>query len=327
MSSLKLKLITISISVAFSFFLAEIISRVYFFGLSAFSYSETNSFGILSNSGLITYSDNPNLEYELIPNLDTKYKLKDFKTNTLGFRDKEHSENSKNIKIAVLGDSFTMGTGVSQEGIYVSKTEQLLNVTKSSPNFETYNFGVSGYALTNYLSILETHALPIQPDLLVIGFCASNDHFKIGEDFTYDNFSIMPKKNVFWDSYLKKLLYIKLFMKKSTPVSYSEKQKEYINQEFNTLQKQLNSKHINAIIFYMDLVYDKERVAIVEKMAKQNNLYFVDASVKMKNVNLKKYIVNELDPHPNEKAHLIFAETLSSYILAQKRTIFSKAHE
>lgn len=322
MKQLKFKIISIGIGLLFSAFLCEIVARLYFFGGAAFSYSRTNSFGILDNAGLLKYSDSDELTYELLPNLDTKYKLADFHTNAEGFRDRNHEVNSNTHKIAVLGDSFTMGTGVYESAMYVPTTENLLNILDREYDYEVFNFGVSGYALTNYKTILERNVLKYNPDLVVIGFCASNDHYRIGIDFSMDDFTIKPKKNVFWDSYLKKLLRIKLKPQESKPVSYEAEHTLYIDGQFETFQAILTKNNSKGLVFYMDLVYDPVRVQQVKKLAEKNSLHFVDVSKFFQNKNLFEYIVNELDPHPNGKANQIFAEKLSSYILANRNDIF-----
>jgi hypothetical protein len=323
MKNIKFKIISIGLGLLFSAFLCEIVARTYFFGASAFSYSQTNSFGILDNSNLLKYSDSKELTYELSPNLDTKYKLVDFKTNAEGFRDRNHKINSNSKKISVLGDSFTMGTGVSQENMYVTQTEKLLNKANKDIKYEVFNFGVSGYALTNYKTVLARNVLKYNPDLVVIGFCASNDHYKIGKDFKMDNFTIKPKKNVFWDSYLKKLIRLKLKPQKQKPVVYNPEHIPYMDEQFQNFQTVFSKNNIKGMVFYMDLIYDPVRVQQIKLLAEKNNLYFLDTSIFFKDLNLYKYIVNELDPHPNGKANQIFAEKLSSYILANQNEILN----
>lgn len=324
MKKFKFKVISIGFGILLSLFLGEMIARIYFFGGAAFSYSRTNSFGILDNAGLLKYSDSDDLVYELLPNLDTKYKLADFHTNAEGFRDRNHTVNSNAKKIAVLGDSFTMGTGVYEEDMYVSTTEYLLNELDQEYDYEVFNFGVSGYALTNYKTILERNALKYKPDLVIIGFCASNDHYRIGTDFSMDDFVIKPKKNVFWDSYLKKLLKIKFSSKTPEPVVYETAHRAYIDTQFQEFQDIFTKNNSKGLVFYMDLVYDPIRVAQIKELAEKNNLLFVDTSEFFKDKNLFEYIVNELDPHPNGKANQIFAERLSRFILANRNDIFNK---
>ncbi|MCH2195253.1 SGNH/GDSL hydrolase family protein [Kordia sp.] len=322
MKQLKAKIVSIIIGILLSLILSEVIARVYFFGGAAFSYSRTNSFGVLDNSDLIQYSDTKGLVYDLIPNLDTKYKLVDFHTNEEGFRDKSHELTSNTKKIAVLGDSFTMGTGVSEQEMYVTSTEELLNQSHDESKFEVFNFGVSGYSLTEYKIILEQNALKYNPDLVVIGFCASNDHYRVGTDFSMDNFTIKPKKNVFWDSYLKKLLQIKLNSKEVEPTNYKPEHIKYMDNQFQDFQNIFIRNNIKGLIFYLDLIYDPERVSQIQSLAEKNDLLFLEASSFFEDKNLFKYILNELDTHPNGKANQIFADILSSFILANRNEIF-----
>ncbi|WAC03791.1 GDSL-type esterase/lipase family protein [Lacinutrix neustonica] len=324
MKQTKFKIISIIIGLVFSAFLGEFLARVYFFGPAAFSYSRTNSFGILDNFGLLKYSDSDELKYELLPNLDTKYKLADFHTNAEGFRDRNHEVNATTTKIAVLGDSFTMGTGVSQDEMYVTQTEKALNKQDARTTYEVFNFGVYGFALTNYKTILDRNVLKHRPDLVVIGFCASNDHYEPGTDFSIDDFTIKPKKNVLRDSYLKKLLQVKLNAQEHKPVTYEPYHVLYIDKQFQKFQNTLEQLHTKGLIFYMDLVYDPTRIAQIKDLAQKNGLLFLDVSEFFYGKNLPKYIVNELDPHPNGKANQIFANKLSSYILANRNEIFNK---
>lgn len=324
MKKIKFKITAICIGVLLSLFFGEITARVYFFGSSAFSYSKTNSFGILDNSGLIKYSNSDDLLYELLPNLDTKYKLLDFHTNNEGFRDINHKLDTSDIAIAFLGDSFTMGTGVKTSEMYVTQTGKKLNQSNNKLKFKALNFGVSGYALTDYKTVLVKKALKHKPDLVVIGFCASNDHYRVGIDFSLEDFKIKPKKNVFWDSYLKKLLQIKLNTKPPEKISYKEEHIAYMNKQFGEFRKIFNANNSKGLIFYLDLIHDPIRIEQIKELAKKNNLLFLDVSEFFKNKNLSKYILNELDPHPNGKANQIFADKLSNFILSHQKEIFYK---
>ncbi|WP_298419148.1 SGNH/GDSL hydrolase family protein [uncultured Kordia sp.] len=322
MKELKLKVIAISIGLLFSFLIGELIARVYFFGGAAFSYSKTNSFGIFNNSGVSKYSETEGLRYELTPNLDTKYKLVDFKTNAEGFRDKDHKPSKNMKKVAVLGDSFTMGTGVSENELFVQKTEELLNVPHKT--YEFFNFGISGYGLDDYLTILKRNALAHHPDLVIVAFCASNDHKENGVDFDMNDFVIKPKHNVFWDSYLKKLLKIKLAPNTYEPTTYSERQLTFVANQFSELQKVLVQQNSKGIIFYIDLVYDPVRIEQIQTLAKQKDLFFLDVSEDFKDANLFDYILNELDPHPNGDANAIFAKKLQTYISKNESLLFEE---
>ncbi len=92
------------------------------------------------------------------------------KINSAGFRDREwvHEKPPGTLRIAVLGDSFTFGMAVALEDAYVKQLERLLN--RGDIRVEVLNFGVIGYGMWQYLSLLERKVLPYRPDLIVIGF-------------------------------------------------------------------------------------------------------------------------------------------------------------
>lgn len=321
---IKLKFFSIAFGLLISLILGEFVARIYFFGNATFSYSKINSFGILDNSNLIKYANSKELTYELLPNLNTKYKLVSFKTNNKGFRDSNHNLKLKSNtkRVAIIGDSFTMGTGVSQENLYVQKTAGLLNKSDSKNTFEFFNFGVSGYALNDYLTVLKNNTLKYNPDLIVIGFCASNDQFVLGTDYNLDNFTIKPKKNVFWNSYLKKLLNIKLNKKKANHIVYKKHQLQFVSDNFKKLKEILNAAKIKGIIYYLDLIYDSKRVNQIKAIAQENDLLFLDVSIFFKEKKINQYILNELDPHPNDEANNIFAKYLNDFILKNENLIF-----
>ncbi len=91
-------------------------------------------------------------------------------TNSRGFcsREFEHARRPGVRRIAVLGDSFAVGT-VRQEQNFVSVLETLL------PDTEVYNFGISGTGPREYYEILQTEVWPYKPDLVLVSFFVGND--------------------------------------------------------------------------------------------------------------------------------------------------------
>jgi hypothetical protein len=80
-------------SLLFSMTMVECAIRLYKFGLGGLSPRRMRSFTELGESGLVQESRDPELIYELKPNLNTLYKLVDFRTNSRGLRDVEYSLN------------------------------------------------------------------------------------------------------------------------------------------------------------------------------------------------------------------------------------------
>ncbi|NJM80174.1 MAG: hypothetical protein HC854_12160 [Flavobacterium sp.] len=56
----------------------------------------------------------------------------------------------------------------------------------------------------------------------------------------------------------------------------------------------------------------------------KNNFQFVESSSFFKDKNLKEYILNELDSHPNGLANTDFAEILNNHINKNKDWLFQK---
>jgi lysophospholipase L1-like esterase len=97
------------------------------------------------------------------------------RTNSLGFRDRERSlaRTSQAMRIVALGDSFTWGSGVNYDETFVSLVERGLQAADSRA--EVVNLGLVGYQPEEYLSLLATHGLAYQPDLVLINFYIGND--------------------------------------------------------------------------------------------------------------------------------------------------------
>lgn len=114
----------------------------------------------------IKLSENPRLGYE--PNRMPF-------TNSLGFRDYEHSMVKKAgaFRIIVLGDSLVDGYKIlDSTKTFPFLTEQLLK--PYYPGIEILNFGVSGYATSQEVEMLKSKGLAFQPDLVILTFCLND---------------------------------------------------------------------------------------------------------------------------------------------------------
>jgi hypothetical protein len=175
--TLLFKLISIGFGLLIGLFLAECGIRYYLYGTAGFSYTQLNSFKPLGISGLVQRAENDSILWEIKPNLDTVFKFSHFSTNSLGMRDKEYSltKPANTKRIVVIGDSFAMGSGVSDSENYPTVLEELLGDNYKDINIEVLNFGVGGYGLRNYVAVLNEKAMAFDPDLVLIGFCGGND--------------------------------------------------------------------------------------------------------------------------------------------------------
>lgn len=118
------------------------------------------------------------LGHSLVPHFsgtfrNPRYSGIPLQTNGQGFRDKEWTvEKKASYRVLVLGDSITLGAGVTAPDRYTDVLENLL--THENAVVEVLNAGVNSYELTQY-EILAGKLVPkYRPSLLLIGYCLND---------------------------------------------------------------------------------------------------------------------------------------------------------
>lgn len=108
---------------------------------------------------------------ELRPDARINFYGQVLSTNAWGMRDRERSLDKPDgvFRIAVLGPSHVMGSGVADDDTFTRLLEQRLNqgAGASGRRFEVLNFGVAAYALTQQLAILDEKVARFKPDMVV----------------------------------------------------------------------------------------------------------------------------------------------------------------
>ena len=138
-----LKLVLIILVFALS---SELFIRLHRFGLHALSYQEQKSINAIYNSEF-AYAPTPgdcNSKNGLVPNAEGTYYTANFSVNSWGFHDKPFNKmKSPNIvRIAVLGDSATMGVGVENNEVFVEVFEDLINSRSFRVKYEVINMAI-----------------------------------------------------------------------------------------------------------------------------------------------------------------------------------------
>lgn len=98
--------------------------------------------------------------------------------NEFGFRDQEHpiKKNPRSIRIIGIGDSFVYGS-VGRKDHFLKVTEKHLSeaVSEDSLNIEMVMMGLGGYGPENYVGVLRSIGLSLDPDLVILNFFIGND--------------------------------------------------------------------------------------------------------------------------------------------------------
>ncbi len=108
-------------------------------------------------------------------NVDGIWVGKRYRTNSLGFRGAEVTVDKPegSHRTVMIGDSITMGQGVSLDETYAVRIEQILN-DASDREYQVLNLGIAGYNSRAGVNRLKRDGLQYDPDLIVYGF-TNND--------------------------------------------------------------------------------------------------------------------------------------------------------
>ncbi len=157
------------VSILGIFFAGEIGVRLQNFGLSGITHWKRYDPSPLADTFIITPVENPSIKFRLKPSLNTYFRGAPFSTNGSGFRDRPFSisKTPGTKRVAVLGASMEMGTGVRDEEAYSRQLQKLLDV--SHPHkFEILNFAVGSYNYEQLVYYYEEFVAPYEPDIIFI---------------------------------------------------------------------------------------------------------------------------------------------------------------
>ena len=106
------------------------------------------------------------------PNVVGVYNGVLYRTNRFGIhgRDLPVEKPPDVFRIAVAGDSVTMGSGVLEEEAYPALLEQALNARGGKQRYEVLNLGVIGLEVHQVMDRLISAGLRFEPDLIVYGW-------------------------------------------------------------------------------------------------------------------------------------------------------------
>jgi lysophospholipase L1-like esterase len=95
-----------------------------------------------------------------------------YRTNAAGLRgrDYERPKPPGVFRIAVLGDSVAMGSGVKEEDTYAARIERALNDPPGPVTYEVLNLGIAGFNAGLVAQRLEQVGLSYEPDLVLYGY-------------------------------------------------------------------------------------------------------------------------------------------------------------
>ncbi len=297
---------------------AESLYRIRTYGWAGLSPAYLNSMRSLGRSGLLRAAEGPHLRYQLAPDLDVLYKLVPFRTNAQGLRDEPASfeKAADTFRIAVVGDSFTMGTGVVHEELYATRLEELLSVHGfgGKHRVECLNFGVGGYGLRSYLGVLTDRLPRWKPDLVLLAL-TNNDKFVVAREAyerPWRDMGLEPAP--FWRLNLLELL---------APPADRERTRsskagfEVLRELFVGLAEAARALEAPLVVVYLNTWQTKEPLEtglLFASFAERLRLPYLDTSPTFAGRTREEVEILPNDAHPNALAHRLFAEDIARFL-------------
>jgi hypothetical protein len=124
----------------------------------------------------ISHLYDPEIRYVMAPSQQGWIEDSFITVNALGFRGPEVAipKPYGRFRVAVIGDSLTLGWGVADNETYAARLERLLRQRFPGRDLDVINLGVGGFNTRQAITWLERNVTRLEPDLVLVGFY-SND--------------------------------------------------------------------------------------------------------------------------------------------------------
>ncbi len=135
---------------------------------------------------IVRPAHDPEIVYELLPDLDVEFQRHPLHTGHLGCRGGDPPEPRPDNAFVVvgLGDSVLFGSGVAGEETFLARLQQRLAAALPQRTVVAVNTGVPGYNTSMEVATLQAKCLPLRPDVVLIDF--------VENDFDLPNFLLLP---------------------------------------------------------------------------------------------------------------------------------------
>jgi len=133
--------------------------------------------GASANLGdLIRPSLDPDIVYELAPDLHVSFLGAPLSTSHAGFRDRDYSTEKPagTFRVLGVGDSIMFGWGVGDGEDYLSLVEAQLAARHVGGPVEILNTAVPGYNSVMEVATLRGKGIAYAPDLVIVGLCGND---------------------------------------------------------------------------------------------------------------------------------------------------------
>ena len=218
-----------------------------------------------------------------------------------------------------MGDSFTLGWGVSMENTYAKRTERLLN--QSADRYEVINMGVGNYNTSMELALLKLKGLTLSPDGIVLFYFINDTEPtptmpRLSRSFLKHSYFL----NFCCDIFLRCRLH---WNKNLTSERYYQKLYTPAEEAFNKTRKALlefiqicKTNHIKLLIVNIPELRQIKNypfnyaTRFIEQISSAHTVPFLDLLPFLKNYSQENLWLSREDDHANSFVNAIIAEAV-----------------
>lgn len=212
-------------------------------------------------------------------------------------------------RVGLLGDSFSMATGVAMNESYHALVEESC---QNGP-LEVLNFSVSTYNLFNYYDMLVERVLPFECDHIVVGFCPYNDFDLEGYNPTVKSECARPPMlNSYFGNIVKRSMHSFLHRSESElyPTQTQVKQCQQILGKIDSVCIANNMSFSVFVVSYEHLA----SIDSISSVCSRSGVGFSSSHTSFSDDNKQQYWLCRLDHHPNAIAHQIISEAFRKHL-------------
>lgn len=274
----------------------------------------------LNKTGAMIKKD---LFVNLKPNIDILFKERRLVTNSWGMRDKEYSKKrpDQTVRIAILGGSFEMGTGVENNEVFENLIEDRLNCNRkpNDPNYEVLNFSISGSSIIKNIEKFHKQVKDFEPTHVLLSLHDEEVfHFQKTLKWIDEQSESKEKlESIFKNSpWVREL--VDLINKENLGYDLNIKEEEKIRRGNKLIEWCLN--HLNekclenginlSIILTPTLDNEIKNLNEIVRILKKNKINYHDIRSAYLNYDNNLLKIAEWDNHANAKGHDLIANAL-----------------
>ena len=252
-----------------------------------------------------------------------------FQTNAFGIRDKNYSLNkpSGTKRIALLGGSYQMGSGVNNDQVFEAIAEERLNkeMTDSvNKNYEIFNFAAGGYYLLQQVELTNTTVFKYNVDGLIY-FAHTDEREKVVRFFANLIKRELPLNYPFL-KYIQEVSGARSYM---SLMQIKEKLQPYADTIMKWGYKEIADKckthNVVPVWTYMETTTEYvNNEEYYELKAYAESLGFVTLDLRNTywKIDRKEIQLSEWNTHPNVLGHRIIADRFYKELTKNKERIF-----